>query len=150
MFSDPIRRKAMIRARDTGLPALSEKVTLKQETDTDIQNGFLLYVPVYKNSSDNVENTPTETIFGYVYAPFRINDFVSSIIDSSKYSLSFQIFDGLRVDEKNKIYTSPLFPDESEDLFFRDLKTLSIAGHLWTIEFVNSQKFERNVIYVRL
>lgn len=49
MFSESVRRKAMIRARDTGFPALSGKVTLKQETDTDIQNGFLLYVPVYKN-----------------------------------------------------------------------------------------------------
>ncbi len=50
MFSDSTRREAMIRARDTGLPALSEKVILKQEIGTDIQNGFLLYVPVYKNN----------------------------------------------------------------------------------------------------
>jgi signal transduction histidine kinase/CHASE1-domain containing sensor protein len=150
MFSDEVRRKAMIRARDTGLPTLSGKVILKQETDTEIQNGFLLYVPVYKSTSNNIPDTLAETIFWYVYAPFRMNDFISSIIDSSEYSLSFQIFDGLRVDEKNKIYTSPLFPDESKELIFRDLVTLYIAGHPWTIEFVNSPKFERNLIYVRL
>ena len=51
MFSDSIRRKAMVRARDTGSPSLSEKVILKQEKAPNIQNGFLLYVPVYKNGS---------------------------------------------------------------------------------------------------
>lgn len=41
----------MVRARDTGSPSLSEKVILKQEKAPNIQNGFLLYVPVYKNGS---------------------------------------------------------------------------------------------------
>jgi len=54
MFSESIRRKAMIRARDSGQPALSGKVILRQETDTDVQNGFLLYVPVYKSFDSNV------------------------------------------------------------------------------------------------
>lgn len=48
MFSDPVRRDAMIQARDSAQPSLSQSVILKQETDTDIQKGFLLYVPVYK------------------------------------------------------------------------------------------------------
>lgn len=83
MFSENVRRKAMTRARDTGLPALSGKVILKQETDSDVQNGFLLYVPVYKNKN----------IFGYVYAPFRAKDFVTSAVDFSRYDIEFQIFD---------------------------------------------------------
>lgn len=53
MFSDSTRRQAMNRALETGLPALSGKVILKQETDVDIQNGFLLYVPVYKNANNS-------------------------------------------------------------------------------------------------
>lgn len=57
MFSESIRRKAMIRARDTGQPALSDKVILKQETDIDVQNGFLLYIPVYKKVNDNALRT---------------------------------------------------------------------------------------------
>ncbi len=63
MFSESVRRKAMLKARDTGLPALSGKVILKQETDTDVQNGFLLYVPVYKNSTDKVTQFTSKNIF---------------------------------------------------------------------------------------
>lgn len=54
------------------------------------------------------------------------------------------------MDSDNKIYTSPFFPEENEELLFRDIKTFSLAGHPWTVEFVNSSRFERNSIYVRL
>lgn len=52
MFSDSVRREAMIQARDSGKPALSRGVTLKQETEQDTQKGFLLYEPIYKKGSD--------------------------------------------------------------------------------------------------
>lgn len=37
MFSDPVRRKAMMQARDSGNPVLSQSVILKQESDTNVQ-----------------------------------------------------------------------------------------------------------------
>jgi CHASE1-domain containing sensor protein len=48
MLSEPVRRSAMERARDTGQAAVSGKVVLVQETETDTQAGFLMYVPVYR------------------------------------------------------------------------------------------------------
>src|SRR6185312_15091500 len=50
MFTEPVRREAMITARDTGAPSISGKVTLVQETDQGVQNGFLMYLPVYQGS----------------------------------------------------------------------------------------------------
>jgi CHASE1-domain containing sensor protein len=47
MFSDPVRRTAMERARDSGAISISGKVMLVQETDKDVQAGFLMYVPIY-------------------------------------------------------------------------------------------------------
>jgi CHASE1-domain containing sensor protein len=51
MFSEPVRRAAMERARDIGKHAVSGKVTLVQETDEDVQTGFLMYLPVYRNGA---------------------------------------------------------------------------------------------------
>jgi PAS domain-containing protein len=85
-----------------------------------------------------------------VYAPFRANDFISSILDTSKYNVSFQIFDGLRIVPEEQLYISPDFPQENREIIYRELQTLSIAGHPWTIEFVNAPLFQRNTIYVRL
>jgi len=47
MFSDPTRRAAMERSRDTGLTSISARVTLVQETTEGVQAGFLMYLPCY-------------------------------------------------------------------------------------------------------
>lgn len=52
MFSEPIRKKAMEMARDTGVASISGKVTLVQEIDSDIQPGMLMYMPLYKKGQN--------------------------------------------------------------------------------------------------
>ncbi|MCA1734177.1 MAG: CHASE domain-containing protein, partial [Acidobacteria bacterium] len=58
MASEPTRREAMQRARDTGIAAASGMVTLVQEIDEEKQPGFLIYVPLY-----SVRN-PSATVSG--------------------------------------------------------------------------------------
>src|ERR1044072_1397216 len=43
MFTESVRREAMQRARDTGHPAATGRVTLIQEIDPEKQAGFLIY-----------------------------------------------------------------------------------------------------------
>jgi CHASE1-domain containing sensor protein len=50
MYTDPSRRAAMQRARDTGEAAATARVTLVQEIDSAKQPGFLLYVPIYSTA----------------------------------------------------------------------------------------------------
>ena len=60
------------KAAETGQPAVSGLVTLVQETSTDIQAGFLVYLPLY--SVDKPLATEEERwrlLKGFVYAPFR-------------------------------------------------------------------------------
>ncbi len=47
MYSEKNRREAMNRAMETGKVSISSKVVLRQETDKDIQSGFLMYFPVF-------------------------------------------------------------------------------------------------------
>lgn len=56
MYSEPVRRAAMERARDKNAAALSGKVILMQETGQDVQSGALLYFPAYRPGA------PAETI----------------------------------------------------------------------------------------
>ena len=58
MFAEPVRRAAMERARDSGLVAISGKVRLVQESDTNVQAGVLAYYPVYAN--DALPRTPEQ------------------------------------------------------------------------------------------
>ena len=96
MFSDPVRREAMERARDSGEVALSRRVTLVQEIDADRQPGFLIYVPVYAGGAvpPTLEGR-REALIGWAYAPFRAGDFFSAIFrDEAEPLVTFRIYDG--------------------------------------------------------
>lgn len=81
MFSEPTRREAMERARDTARPAMSGRVRLVQEITRDVQNGVLLYLPVYQDGEvpDTVE-ARREDLLGFVYSPFRMGDLMRGIL----------------------------------------------------------------------
>ena len=71
MFSEALRHKAMEQARDLDKTAISAKVTLLQETKQQVQSGFLMYVPVYRNGSPHhTLDERCSNIIGWVFAPF--------------------------------------------------------------------------------
>jgi len=150
MFSEPIRKEAMIRARDTGIAALSGKVTLVQETINDIQAGFLIYLAVYRNG-EPIE-TPEqrhEALMGYVYSPFRMNDFMKGILKEKEGYVNLQVFDGEKPLKETLLYGSDVTEEPYNDPEGRHFATaqsiLTYAGHHWLLSFVSSKYFEENI-----
>src|SRR5690606_16254373 len=95
MYSEPVRREAMERARDSGLPALSGKVTLVQEFGPEVQAGFLIYLPIYANGVTPVTvDARREALLGFVYSPFRAHDIMDSIFSDSLSDVDIELFDG--------------------------------------------------------
>src|SRR5690606_35653372 len=96
MFSQPTRREAMERARDTGTAAASGRVLLVQEIDAAKQAGFLIYVPVYRDGV--VPGTLYErraALAGFVYSPFRADDLLGGLLRGERLPrLNFEIYDG--------------------------------------------------------
>ena len=147
MFTEPVRRQAMERARDTGTAAASGKVTLIQETDEHKQAGFIIYVPVYHNGL--VPHSVAErqaALKGFVYSPFRIDDLMQGIFGSEKYpAVDFAIYDGtnrrpehlLHRSNPNSTASSPSSPPP-----FTATTTLTVAGRPWTIAFTSRPEFE--------
>jgi signal transduction histidine kinase/ActR/RegA family two-component response regulator len=144
MFAEITRRTAMERARDTGEPALSGKVTLLMEIDQDIQAGFLLYLPVYRNRQPH--NTVAErraALVGYVYSPFRMDDLMRGILGGQSLGIDFHIYDG---DDSSDFSPKRLMYDQnhlSNPLpQFTRTDTLVIAGHSWTLNFATLPDFD--------
>ncbi|WP_423148276.1 CHASE domain-containing sensor histidine kinase [Rubrolithibacter danxiaensis] len=106
MYSETIRREAMDRAIITGKAALSRKVKLVQETNQNVQPGFLLYLPVYKNNeiiksvADRKKN-----IIGFVYNAFRAYDLMNAVLKQFD-DVDIEIYDGNTVEEESLLYNS--------------------------------------------
>ncbi|MBF0219109.1 MAG: CHASE domain-containing protein [Gammaproteobacteria bacterium] len=84
MMSEPVRRAAMERARDSNAAVLTNKVHLVQETDEDVQAGVLLYLPVYRKNLPITSLTQRQAaLLGWVYSPYRMHDMMRGILDQS-------------------------------------------------------------------
>ena len=151
MYSEKARHIAMDIARDNGNVALSAKVKLVQENGDDLQNGFLMYLPLYRNGApiENIAQRQKELI-GYIYSPFRIDNLINGILLSIKdRPVNFSIYDGNSQEEEDLLYTPKLDPDylSSSDQnqfqpFFSMVKTIEFPGRNWTINFHSTPAFQ--------
>lgn len=145
MFSEPVRRTAMKRARDTGAISMSGKVTLVQETDKNVQAGFLMYVPIYaKGIPLNTIEERRAALIGYVYSPFRMNDFLGKILPGSQHDIEFTIYDGTEISSADLMYECdepPIAPDEKHKPMFSSQQTVDLFGHQWTLAFETRPSF---------
>jgi CHASE1-domain containing sensor protein len=111
MFSEPVRRLAMERARDLAAPVLSGKVILVQETGQDVQAGTLMYVPVYRKgmSTDTIADRRA-AIYGWVYSPYRMNDLMQGVLkgwnSEVRKWIRLQIFDDESLSADSLLYDS--------------------------------------------
>lgn len=140
MFSEPVRHEAMAHARDTGNAALSGKVELVQETDTGIQPGVLMYVPVYR------QNMPTETVdqrqaalIGWSYSPYRMVDLMNGILQDWQQRLGrdihLAIYDGLNPTGDARLYASQPGATETAPTIFRQQRSIAFNDHHWLLVF---------------
>jgi PAS domain S-box-containing protein len=145
MYSEPVRRAAMERARDSGQAALSGKVVLVQEGAADsAQSGVLMYLPVYRAGqlAGTVEQRRS-AIVGWVYAPFRMNDLMEELGGAHSKDLVIEIHDGEPAGAASLLYRSPNASGHSGRL--KASAQVLPGGHTWTVTMRSSAAFEASL-----
>ncbi|GAB4372117.1 MAG: hypothetical protein Kow00128_20610 [Deltaproteobacteria bacterium] len=82
LASDPVRREALERARDTGAPVASARIPLVQEAGR--QNGVLLFFPLYDGgvTPDTVPSRRTR-LRGFVLGVIQVGDMVNGALSGA-------------------------------------------------------------------
>lgn len=134
MLSEPVRREAMIRAQQLGVPALSGKVRLVQETTIDPQPGVLLYMPVFRQGADLGTPAQRERAFiGWVYGPFRMNDLIAGTLGDTGPRIRLRIYDGHDTRPETLLFDS--HPDLDSPAALSDRTLLELDSRVWTLVF---------------
>lgn len=152
MFTEATRREAMVRARDLGVPALSGKVRLVQETNVAPQAGFLVYVPVYRQGMPLA--TPVrrrKALLGFVYSPFRAGDLFRGVFEGrTSPPVDFEIFDGEEMSAASLLHDHDprqkpvsVDPDSSYRPALSAVRQLDLGGHKWTLHVSAPPSFYR-------
>lgn len=144
MFTDPVRRAAMERARDTGTAATSGKVTLVQEIEGPRQAGFLIYVPVYREGDvPGAQAERRASLQGFAYSPFRAGDLFREIVgdDDRQQVFRFRVYDGVE-SATNLLHASNDDRTQRANGRWRNARTINVAGRVWTLRFDSQPEFE--------
>lgn len=123
MFSEPVRRRAMMEAERTARPTASGKVVLSQEGDSEAA-GFLIYMPVFGLTPGG------RSLRGYIFSPFNAQDFLSSAL-RLEHAGGFRVrlYDGAIADDNLLAEIGPL--DASGRAA---VQQVSITGSPWVLE----------------
>ncbi len=79
LLTEPVRAAAAARARDADAVAMTEPVTLRQESDADVQPGVLIFLPIYapERPAGSVAERRA-ALRGWAYAALRVHDAVNA------------------------------------------------------------------------
>lgn len=123
MYSDPVRRAAMIEAERTARPTTSGKVVLRQEGSGD-EAGFLIYMPVF--GADEFGRR----LKGYIYSPFNAQDFLAAALELEPRSTV-----GIRLYDREPTRTNLLAEISRAGGVGTSLtRQVTIANHPWVLE----------------
>jgi diguanylate cyclase (GGDEF)-like protein len=152
MFSEPVRRASMERARDTADVAISGKLVLAGEALRGAQAqqpGFVMYVPVFRREARTLPPAGRDAaLAGFVFSPFRMHDLMRGILDDGVLQvLDMQVFDGQARPETELIDTRTAWRATASDAAptFSRRVSFPMPGRTWIIQFVSRPAFDANL-----
>jgi diguanylate cyclase len=143
---DPVRRKAMERARDSGMPAITDKLQLAADKDRDTPPSFIMYLPIFTH--DKPQTTVMQrraNLIGWVYASFHMSDFMASLYGKQTSGLALAIYDDITPSDAALMYhtgfvNSKVTANKNQTLNAKEY--LVVAGHTWTLALSSQDEFE--------
>lgn len=144
MYSEPTRSAAMQQARDKSLPTISGKVTLLEEHESsDSQTGFLMYLPIFKKNSlhETIEERKAN-IQGWIYAPFKMKEFMLGLQAYSDKYFDIEIYDNTDLSQDSLMYDSI---KNNPNPLFTNMMELDVGGRIWTIIIKSTPIYDANL-----
>ncbi|MFA6921900.1 MAG: CHASE domain-containing protein [Gallionella sp.] len=136
MYFETVRRAAMQKAIDSAEATLSGKVKLVQESGSQEQAGFLMYFPIFRNDAPRATlSERRQNALGWVYAPFRMGDFMKGAYGERADDLDIEIFDGEDISSASLMYDSDdsMLTGTTDKSVLQVTQRLQIADHPWTV-----------------
>ena len=150
--SDPTRREALNRARDTGKPTATDPLRLIQ--DSERQGGFVVFLPVYKPGyPHNSLEERRLNLQGYISGAFRIDDMMNTALKGAKGDdIEIRLFDARGGEKKRLLYEHRSKELDSQHLPVEAIEGIQpaplqravpfeIAGRHWIVQFAPTKEY---------
>jgi signal transduction histidine kinase len=164
MLTDPVRRAAMLRARDRGRAALSAKVRSDEVTDATADDeeaalrrlrtvakpdegdaAFVLFLPLYAGTAPPTDEAARRaSLRGFLFARLKADELFADVFAGDPVPVTFRLYDG------EKVKTGALLHDSARVLRAQGKATggelhaqrsLNVAGQPWRFAFSSRPGF---------
>ncbi|MTD33578.1 PAS domain-containing protein [Paludibacterium sp. dN 18-1] len=144
VFSEPVRRAALVTARDTGQATLTGKLALVQENGKDVQAGVIMYVPIYRRG------LPTDTVsqrqhalIGWTNSPYRMSDLIVGILHDWQRQLgkdfNLFVYDGLHPTPSTLLFSGRARMSTTNHPLLYQQRIIDFNGHRWLLVLQRDQ-----------
>lgn len=142
-WTDPVRRRAMEQARDSGMATISGKVRLAVDTGADARPGFIMYLPIYERGQpqESVADRRAHLV-GWVYASFHMHDVIASLYGEQPPGLTIAIYDGVGPSPAALLHRTPEAPGHHRATDISANEYLVVGGHDWTLSMSAQDDFK--------
>ncbi|TNC74892.1 CHASE domain-containing protein [Rubellimicrobium roseum] len=132
MATEEQRRAAMLKASETGAATATPPLTLDREVAIrDGQPGILVYLPVRPSGAPEIE--------GYAFAPVRVGDLLTAVLERYDLPLELRLADAAAPDVP--LFESAGFALGGAEGDLEMRTSLSVAGREWVLSAAPSPEF---------
>ncbi len=151
LASEPTRREAAERARDTGTPAISGPIHLVQGTNAEARPAVLMLHPLYREDlREDLPATPTvaqrrAALAGFIVAVVSAHDLMRGILPNRMPGVDFEIFDGTALQAATPLYDDDDVREGLDGLpvpRFQRTLAVEVGGRVWTLRFNSLAAFD--------
>ena len=148
IYVEETRHQAVEILKNTKEMTFTGKIILVQETEKNIQNGFLMLVPIFSN--EIAPNSGMNELEGIVYAVFRMDDFMNNVLDPKLFEMiHLEIYDD-KVSEENILFNSGHFQIDEEK--FSQINSEQLGNRNWVFSYHGIQPplegIEQNLVFI--
>jgi len=138
-YTEPVRRKALLLARDSDQATISDKIILIQDSVYGNQPGTVMFAPVFRSGAPKESDDERKSaIMGWVFSPFRMNDLFNGILGEWDYqSIRLRVYDELVLNQDRLLFDSDSienFRHEGHPEMTCQLP-LNFNGKVWFLDF---------------
>jgi diguanylate cyclase (GGDEF)-like protein/PAS domain S-box-containing protein len=145
LYTEPSRRAAMERARDTAQPALTGSLMLLTERSPDQQVlGTLLFAPLYRQRAPSATVAERRAaLTGWVYAPFDLQLLLDSVVKHRADDMLLTMWDGTgRAEPVYEAHREQAAAMAGFQPSHETRRVIDVAGQQWTLRFATLPDFD--------
>lgn len=148
LVTDPKSRAAMERARISGRPAISGKLTVIREFWAKQRAGFHIFLPVYSGRSVPATEAARRAAFrGFIYAAVQADEMFSAVHSGDAgREVDLQVYDGTQTSTNTLMYRSDLMRPKWVAGYkprFSTTAVVDLPGRTWGMAFTTRPEFEQ-------